>query len=102
MRRCPLAVDVKFQKARARDPLAANHQLLEHLDDVHAPLLLDTWVPLPHMRTHGGAMHAFMHATGFTCDGACMRQQREQRHVKSCCARRRRVQLKRPPVAPHF
>jgi hypothetical protein len=41
MRSSPLRDEPKFLKHKARDPQAAAHQLLVHVDDTSAPLLSD-------------------------------------------------------------
>ena len=41
LRRSPLQSEPKFKKAKAKDPVAATQQLLVHIDDTSAPLLVD-------------------------------------------------------------
>ncbi|GBF91924.1 hypothetical protein Rsub_04648 [Raphidocelis subcapitata] len=41
LRRSPLQSEPKFKKAKARDPVAATQQLLAHIDEAAAPLLVD-------------------------------------------------------------
>lgn len=54
MRKCPLVDEPKFAKHAARDPAAAQHQLLTHVDDAAAPLLGTDFLGDGHGHGYGG------------------------------------------------